>query len=66
VEIGTVAGLSRHVQCVLSGGPYTVSSHVRHVHVVCPPPCPRQAWWPTRTWFGPSVCPFGHRVGGCV
>jgi hypothetical protein len=25
-------------QWVLSGGPYTVSSHVRHVHVVCPPP----------------------------
>jgi hypothetical protein len=24
MEIRTVAGPSRHVQCVLSGGPYTV------------------------------------------
>jgi hypothetical protein len=27
LEIRTVAGPSRHVQCVLSGGPYTVWSH---------------------------------------
>ena len=43
VEMRTVAGPSRHVQCVLSGGPYTVWSQVRHVQVVCPPPWPRQA-----------------------
>jgi hypothetical protein len=30
VEIRTVAGRSNARQCVLSGGPYTVSSHVRH------------------------------------
>jgi hypothetical protein len=30
------AGPSRAVQCLASGGPYTVSLHVRHVHVVCP------------------------------
>jgi hypothetical protein len=35
---------SSAVQWVLSGGPYTVSSHCRHVQVVWPPPCPRQAW----------------------
>ena len=62
VEMRTVAGPSRVWQCVLSGGPYTVSPHVRHVQVVCP----RQAWCPARTWFGPKVCPFGQRVGGCV
>ena len=66
LQIRTVAGPSRHVQCVLSGGPYTVWSQVRHVQVVCPPPCPRHAWWPTRTWFGPSGWPLGHRVGGWV
>jgi hypothetical protein len=36
VEIRTVAGPSSVVQCVLSGGPYTVSPHMRHVQVVCP------------------------------
>ena len=36
-------GPSRGLQCVLVGGLYTVWSHVRHVHVVCPPPWPRQA-----------------------
>jgi len=66
VDIRTVAGPSSVVQCVFIGGPYTVSSHVRHVHVVCPPPCPRQAWWPTRTWFGPRRCPFEQRLGGRV
>ena len=30
VEIRTVAGRSNARQCVLSGGPHTVSSHVRH------------------------------------
>jgi hypothetical protein len=34
LEIRTVAGPSRVLQCVFSGSPYTVSSHVRHVHVV--------------------------------
>jgi hypothetical protein len=43
VEMRTVAGPSSAVQWVLSGGPYTVASHVRHVHVVWPPPCPRHA-----------------------
>jgi hypothetical protein len=38
-------GPSSVEQCVLSGGPYTVSSHVRQVHVVCPPPWPSQPWW---------------------
>jgi len=47
LEIRTVAGPSSVVQWMLSGGPYSVWSHVRHVQVVCPPPCPRQAWWPT-------------------
>jgi hypothetical protein len=42
LEMRKAAGPSRQVQCVLSGGPYTVSSHVWHVHVVWPPPCPRQ------------------------
>ncbi len=37
-EIRTDAGPSSAVQWLLSGGPYTVWSHVRHVHVVCPPP----------------------------
>jgi hypothetical protein len=32
-----------HVQCLLSGGPYTMTSHGRQCQVVCPPPpCPRQ------------------------
>jgi len=66
-EMRTTAGPSRHVQWVLSGGPYTVWSHVRHVQVVCPPPWPRQASrWPTSTSPGPSWCPLGHRVGGWV
>jgi hypothetical protein len=39
-EIRTVAGPSSVVQCVLRGGPNTVSSHMRHVHVVCPPAVP--------------------------
>jgi hypothetical protein len=43
VEIRTVAGPSSVVQCVLSAGPYTVASQVRHVQVVWPPPWPRQA-----------------------
>ncbi|WP_353362016.1 hypothetical protein [Mycobacterium sp.] len=37
-EIRTLAGPSSVVQWVLSGGPYTVSSHVQQVQVVCPPP----------------------------
>lgn len=41
VEMRTVAGPASVVQWVLSGGPYTVWSHVRQVHVVCPPPWPR-------------------------
>ena len=32
------------LQCVLSGGPYTVWSRVRHVQAVWPPPGPRHAW----------------------
>jgi hypothetical protein len=58
-EIRTTASPSSAVQCVLSGGPNTVASHARHVQVVWPPPWPRQAWWPTRTWFGPSGWPLG-------
>jgi hypothetical protein len=34
--------------------PYTVASHARHVHVVCPPPWPRQATCPTRLDSGQS------------
>ena len=56
VEIRTVAGPSNAAQCALSGGPYTVWSHCRHVQVVCPPPpCPRQATCPTRTWLAPTT-----------
>jgi hypothetical protein len=33
LEMRTVAGPASVVQCVLSGGPYTVSSQARHVHV---------------------------------
>jgi hypothetical protein len=33
-EMRTVANPSRVVQCVLSGGPYTVAAHLRQVHVV--------------------------------
>ena len=63
VEIRTVAGPSSARQCVLSGGPYTVSSRVRHC-------CARfraQASLVTH-WdgAGPRGCPYGHRVGGCV
>jgi hypothetical protein len=36
LEMRTVAGPSSVVQWVLSGGPYTVASHVRHVEVVVP------------------------------
>jgi hypothetical protein len=61
VEIRTAAGPSSAVQCVLSGGPYTVASQVRQCQLVCPPPpCPRQATCPTRTWLGPSAWPFEH------
>jgi len=60
IVIRTVAGPSNAVQCVLSGGPDAVSLHV-HVHVVWPPPWPRHARRPTRTWFGPSGWPLGHR-----
>jgi len=35
-QIRTLAGPSRAVQCFAIGGPYTASSHVRQVHVVCP------------------------------
>jgi hypothetical protein len=38
VEIRTVAGPSSAKQCVLSGGPSTVASQLRHVQVVGPPP----------------------------
>ncbi|KUH91806.1 hypothetical protein AU187_04055 [Mycobacterium sp. IS-1556] len=41
--IRTAAGPSMTLQWVLSAGPYTVASHVRHVQVVWPPPCPVQA-----------------------
>ena len=51
---------------MLSGGPYIVCSHVRHVQVVCLPPWPAEAAWPTSTWPGPSGCPLGHRIGGWV
>src|SRR6476620_2228401 len=51
---------------VLIGGPDTVASHVRQVHLACPPPCPRQATCPTRAWPGPRMLPFGHRAGGRV
>jgi hypothetical protein len=30
-------------------------SHSRHVQVVCQPPRPRQAWWPTSTSLGGQV-----------
>ena len=66
LEIRTAAGPSSAVQWVSIGGPYTVWSHARHVHVVWPPACPRHAWWPTRTWFGRRKWPLGHRLGGWV
>ena len=37
-ESRTAAGPSTTEQCVLSGGPYTIRSQVRHVQVVWPPP----------------------------
>ena len=43
-QIRAVAGPASALQSVLSGGPYTVWSYVRHVQVVWPPPRPRQAW----------------------
>ncbi|MDT5053469.1 MAG: hypothetical protein QOF66_1835 [Mycobacterium sp.] len=43
LEMRTLAGPSSAVQCVFISGPYTTSSHVRHVQVVWPPPWPRQA-----------------------
>jgi len=50
-EIRTAAGPSSAVQCVFNGGPYTTASQVRQCQLVCPPPpCPRQATCPTRTW----------------
>ena len=40
------------------------ASQVRQCQVVCPPPpWPRQATCPTRTWLGPRGCPLGHRLG---
>jgi len=61
----TTAGPSSAAQCVLSGGPYTTASQVRQCQLVCPPPpWPRQATCPTRTEFGPSGWPFGHRQAG--
>jgi hypothetical protein len=33
-EIRTAVGPFRALQCVLSGGQYTVASHARHDHVV--------------------------------
>ena len=38
LDMRTVAGPSSVVQCVLSGGPFTVSSQVRQCRLVCPPP----------------------------
>jgi hypothetical protein len=67
VEIRTLTGPSSAVQWVLSGGPYTTASQFRQRQLMCPPPpCPRQATCPTRTWPGPSGCPIGHRDGGRV
>ena len=40
IVIRTAAGPSNAVQCVLSGGPYTVWSHMRQAQVVWP----KQAW----------------------
>ena len=45
---------------------YTVSPQSTDVHVVCPPPCPPQAAWPTSTSPAPSLWPLGHCVGGWV
>jgi hypothetical protein len=36
LEIRTVAGPSRHVQWVLSGGPYTTASHRVQAQETCP------------------------------
>jgi hypothetical protein len=44
LERRTTAGPSSALQCVLSGPPYSVSSHVRHVQVV----------WPTSARLGPN------------
>jgi hypothetical protein len=40
IVIRAAAGPSNAVQCVLSGGPYTVWSHMRQAQVVWP----KQAW----------------------
>jgi hypothetical protein len=40
LEMRGTAGPSSVVQCVLSGGPYTVSSHGQHFQVVWPLPLP--------------------------
>jgi hypothetical protein len=65
VEIRTVAGPSSVVQCVLSGGPYTVSSHVRHVQLGCDHRHARGTLdAPRGPSPGPRVCPLGRRVGG--
>jgi hypothetical protein len=68
VEMRTVAGPSSVVQCVFSGGPFTTASqvtpNVRPGHNGPPPPCPGQATWPTRTWFGPRTWQAPATDGG--
>jgi hypothetical protein len=63
--LGAGQVLVGHQPC-LAAARYTVWSHVRHVHVVWPPPWPRHAWWRTSTWPAPRGCPFWQRVGGWV
>ena len=61
----TDAGPSEWRRWVLSGGPYTVarmSAGPRGVAAAVP----EAGLCPTRTCFGPKVCPFGQRAGGRV
>jgi hypothetical protein len=48
-------------------GLYTTVSQVRQCQLRCPPPPrPRPATCRRGTWFAPSGCPLGHRLGGWV
>jgi hypothetical protein len=65
VQMRTVAGPSRHVQCVLRGGPHTATSHCRRVHVVSAAVAEARLI-AHQHLTGRSRCPFGQCVGGCA
>lgn len=64
LEIRTDAGPSITELCELSGGPYIVPSHMRHVHVVCPPTVPETGLIPDKRLIRAETVPVRHRVGG--